>query len=603
MKNKIILSALASSLLLLAACDTSASETNVRHKVALNDGYLKVDANGLSLGNKRIEEGDFFHLRKLALSNGETLVGAVEGNTQELFLWRVDGGDVKPVWKGEIDSRVIEDICFYESHQNQQLSVFLLGGRGGAEQRLLKQDETWLKNPLIIREMNVPYDSTACEVSNDNQKLYVAEADQAVWAYNAEPEVEQGRDLIAATKPFGVIEGEVKALEVLDDGSLLVLEEEPPRLLVYRQNEQGFKLDKAFMINGAEALTDVSDLGNGELLLTEEDMAAMSKLTIDTLELKQRPVKKTVSQVQPTLETQPSPRRGDAIDDPAVWVHPDMPDKSRLMATDKRTGLYVYDMSGKIVQELAVGRLNNVDVRGSLAAATLRDDNSLQLFDINADGELSIAGNIRTDIEEIYGLCMGYNEATEQVSVYVNGKSGVIQQFIVSDDGEMEKVRELSVPSQPEGCVVDDKTQRLFVGEEDAAVWLFDAAADGSTSGESIIRVDQHEELVDDIEGVAFANVDGRGLLFVSSQGNDSYIVFEGETPWSLLSHFRIRTNIERAIDGASETDGIDVTTQSLGKGFEHGAFIVQDGRNRMPEEGQNLKLVPLEDIQKQLSK
>ncbi|MCP1338249.1 phytase [Idiomarina sp. M1R2S28] len=599
MRNKMILSAVASSLMLLAACGTSASETNVRHKVAVNNDYLKVTADGLSLGDKRVAEGDFFHLRTLPLSNGEILIGAMEGNTQELVLWRASGKAIQPVWKGEITSRVVEDICFYESNENQQLSVFLLGGRGGAEQRLLKQDEQWLKEPLVVRNMNVPFDSTACAVSNAEQKLYVAEADQAVWAYNAEPEVDQGRDLIAAAKPFGVIEGEVKALELLDDGSLLVLEEEPPRLLVYRQNEQGFKFDKAFAIDGAEALTDVSDLGNGELLLTEEDMTVMSKLTIDTLESKQRPVKKPVSQVEATLQTEPSPLRGDAIDDPAVWVHPEAPGKSRILATDKRTGLYVYDMSGNIVQELPVGRLNNVDVRGSWAVASLRDNNSLQLFDISADGGLSVSTNILTDIEEIYGLCMGYNEATEQASVYVNGKSGVIQQFVISNDGKMEKVRELSVPSQPEGCVVDDKTQRLFVGEEDVAVWLFDAAGDGSTSGEAIINVDQHEELVADIEGVTFASVDGRDLLFLSSQGNDSYIVFEGQAPWSLLSHFRIRTNTELAIDGASETDGIDVTTQSLGKGFEQGAFIVQDGRNRMPEAGQNLKLVPLENILK----
>lgn len=597
MRNKMILSAVASSLMMLGACSTSAKETNVRHKLVLNDGYLQVDADGLSLGDKRIEEGDFFHLRKLSLSNGQTLIGAVEGNTQELFLWRAHDGDLNPVWKGEIASRVIEDICFYESNENQQLSVFLLGGRGGAEQRLIKQDDQWLQEPLVIRNMNVPYDSTACVVSNSEQKLYIAEADQAVWAYNAEPEVDEGRDLIAAAKPFGAIEGEVKALEWLDDGSLLVLEEEPPRLLVYRQNTQGFAFDKAFEIKGADALTDVSAMGNGEVLLTEEEMMAMSRLTVDTGEKPVQTAKKPVTQVQPTLETQPSPRRGDAIDDPAIWVHPETPGKSRLMATDKRTGLYVYDMSGKIVQELAVGRLNNVDVRGSWAAASLRDDNSLQLFDISADGELSVAGNTRTDIEEIYGLCMGYDEATEQTSVYVNGKSGVIQHYIVTDTGGLEKVRELSVPSQPEGCVVDDKTQRLFVGEEDAAVWLFDASANGSNSGETIIRVEQHEELVDDIEGVTFAEVDGRDLLFVSSQGNDSYIVFDGQAPWGLLSHFRIRTNTELGLDGASETDGIDVTTLSLGLGFEQGAFIVQDGRNRMPESGQNLKLVPLEKV------
>lgn len=59
MRNKMILSAVASSLMLLAACGTSATETNVRHKVALNNDYLKVTADGLSLGDKRVAEGDF----------------------------------------------------------------------------------------------------------------------------------------------------------------------------------------------------------------------------------------------------------------------------------------------------------------------------------------------------------------------------------------------------------------------------------------------------------------------------------------------------------------------------------------------------------------
>ena len=53
---------------------------------------------------------------------------------------------------------------------------------------------------------------------------------------------------------------------------------------------------------------------------------------------------------------------------------------------------------------------------------------------------------------------------------------------------------------------------------------------------------------------------------------------------------------------GASETDGLEVTTRSLGPGFEQGALIVQDGRNRMPEQGQNLKLVPWADILQQLN-
>jgi len=46
-------------------------------------------------------------------------------------------------------------------------------------------------------------------------------------------------------------------------------------------------------------------------------------------------------------------------------------------------------------------------------------------------------------------------------------------------------------------------------------------------------------------------------------------------------------------IDGVSETDGLEVTSASLGAGLEDGAFIAQDGRNVSPPEKQNFKLAP----------
>ena len=153
------------------------------------------------------------------------------------------------------------------------------------------------------------------------------------------------------------------------------------------------------------------------------------------------------------------------------------------------------------------------------------------------------------------------------------------------------KVREMSVPSQPEGCVVDDKTQRLFVGEEDVGIWLFDAAINSAEQGELIIKATDVAEIVPDIEGLAFAQYNNETLLFVSSQGSDSYVIFDAEAPYTLRHHFRIRTNVELGVDGASETDGRGHHTVSW-KGFEQGALVVQDGRNRMPEAGQNLKLV-----------
>ena len=45
-------------------------------------------------------------------------------------------------------------------------------------------------------------------------------------------------------------------------------------------------------------------------------------------------------------------------------------------------------------------------------------------------------------------------------------------------------------------------------------------------------------------------------------------------------------------IDGVSETDGLDVTNANLGGRFTEGLWVVQDGRNVMPSETQNFKLV-----------
>ena len=57
-----------------------------------------------------------------------------------------------------------------------------------------------------------------------------------------------------------------------------------------------------------------------------------------------------------------------------------------------------------------------------------------------------------------------------------------------------------------------------------------------------------------------------------------------------------------KGIDGTTDTDGIDVTSTSLGSAFPHGLFIAQDGKNTSPTPPQNFKLVPWEAIAKALN-
>lgn len=562
--------------------------------------------------------GNFVRLTSQALADGSLLLAAMEADTQSLHLWRWQNGQLQPQLQQIIHSRVVEDLCFYQSSTNQQLSIFLLGGRGGADQLLLQQGGIWLTKPVVIRELAVPYDSKACAVDANNGALYVSEPN-AIWRYQAEAEADEGRELVQVKQPFGAIDSEIVALSVLPDSSLLALEEQPARLLrivdgtstdsdadksaEHQRAVQSWPLgDNAVAAMSLHATADTT-----QVFVTGEDVAPVQHWTLTLAELATVPTSaRPILQVQPVAQSQAALQRGDVIDDPAIWHHATKPALSRILATDKRNGLDVYDMAGNRLQQLPVGRLNNVDLRYGLrwqgkphdvAVASLRNNNSLQLFAIAADGSVKTAGQIPTAMQEIYGLCM-FQPTAAQIYVFVNDKSGLVEQYQLHSDGQHwsgKKVRSLQVKGQPEGCVADDKGQQLFVGEEDSGIWRFDAAADAPVTGAQILLVDG-KELVADVEGLAFAPGDTPYLL-ASSQGDDSYVLYQGVAPYRQLLKFRVTTNPELGIDGSSETDGLDLTVRSLGPGFEQGALIVQDGRNRMPEQGQNLKYVPWQAV------
>lgn len=561
------------------------------------------------------QSGTFSRLALQVLGPDSALLAAIDSDSNSLQLWQLMPSASQPMTllqQQEISSRVVEDICFYRSSENLQLSLFLLGGRGGADQLLLQQQQQWLAQPVNIRQLNVPYDSTACAVDNVSGSLYIAEADRAIWRYQAEPEADEGRSLVQVNQPFGQLQAEVKALAVLPDGTVLALEEEPARLL---------HLTTAGKVLSSTVLSALAQAGNLSVsqqqtavraYVSSETVAAVQQVPfrLDTALLQHG--KPAIAQVQPTVQTEAASQRGDVIDDPAVWHHATVASQSLILATDKRAGLDVYNMQGKRVQQLAVGRLNNVDVRYGLnwhgkphdiAAASSRDDNSLQLFAIDASGTLYDAGKVHTGLTDIYGLCLYQDIKDKTVFVFVNDKSGVIEQYQIDAGGtgwQGSLVRSLKVPTQPEGCVADDAAAELFVGEEDAGIWRFAADAAAGNLGEKIILVDG-EHLVDDVEGLALAQHGDKRYLVVSSQGNDSYVVYDAAAPYTERLRFRVTTNPALGIDGTSETDGLEVTTRSLGTGFEQGALIVQDGRNRMPEQGQNLKLVPWQHILQQL--
>lgn len=324
----------------------------------------------------------------------------------------------------------------------------------------------------------------------------------------------------------------------------------------------------------------------------------------------------SIHQVTANTETEPVPRSetDDSADDPAIWIYPVYPDSSRIVGTDKKGGLAVYDLKGKQLYYYADGLMNNIDIRYSyllgnvsvdVLAASNRTNNSIDLYSINKNGSLKKINKrqLLTEMsDEVYGLCMYKSPKNGKFYVFINNKEGVVEQWELFTnenllDGKI--VRKLKLATQVEGMVTDDENTALFVGEEDTGIWKFNAEPEAPVEG-ILLTGSAEKDNVNikfDIEGLAIYNLSkGKGYLIASSQGNDSYAVFNRETPYEYLGSFRI---VDGAFDGVQGTDGLDVTNTPLGNAFPDGLLVVQDGSNidNGKSVPQNFKLVRWDSV------
>ena len=310
--------------------------------------------------------------------------------------------------------------------------------------------------------------------------------------------------------------------------------------------------------------------------------------------------------VAAVAETDPVDTAADAADDPAIWRNRRNPADSLVIGTDKKAGIHVYALSGKRLSFTPAARLNNVDLREIggrvIAAASDRADEAqahVALFTLDTVAKKLVPmGRYPVGPGEAYGMCLWTRMADKALFGFVVMKDGRIDQVSIDTHGAtpvVRTVRSMKVGSQAEGCVVDDRTGTLYVAEEDVGLWRFAADPAAPVTGTAIARVDG-TTLVADAEGLALAPK-GRtgGYLVVSSQGDNAYTLYRLPDV-SYAGRFRIGGG---AIDGTSETDGIDLMPGDFGPGLRHGVFVAQDGDNA--PETQNFKFVAWDGVRKAL--
>lgn len=316
--------------------------------------------------------------------------------------------------------------------------------------------------------------------------------------------------------------------------------------------------------------------------------------------------------VVPVLETAPVAGAEDAADDPAIWVNPRDPARSAVVGTDKKGGLYVYDLAGKVLQHVPNGRMNNADLRAGfrlggtdvvLVAASDRTNKAIAILTLDPETRqlTDVAEGVqKTGLSDPYGLCM-YRSRKGGTYVFVNDPTGLVRQWrlVATPAGKVRAVvvRSFALNSQVEGCVADDAHGALYIGEEDVGLWRFGAEPDAGDKGRLVAAVKDNPQLKDDVEGVAiWASKGGRGYLVASSQGNNTYAVFARQGRNRYLGSFAIAPDPARGLDGVSETDGLDVVSAPL-PGFPRGLLVTQDGYNVSPPENQNFKFVSWADV------
>lgn len=344
-------------------------------------------------------------------------------------------------------------------------------------------------------------------------------------------------------------------------------------------------------------------------------------------------------------DTLPTSQRADA-DDPAIYINATNSADSLVLTSVKNAGLRVYDLSGKLLQEVNPGgiRYNNIDLQYGfklggesvdIAVASDRGNDKLAIFKINPNGNAD--GKYLEDITDssiatlfqaspfeppyssssrsAYGLALYRSPKTNDYYVFASRReTGDIAQFKLIDKGNgkigYERVREFTIPTtegfepQTEGMVVDQETGFLYIGQEDVGIWKFQAEPYGSNDGQLIDKVKDlgGTHLTSDVEGLTiYYGANGKGYLLASSQGDSTFVAYTREGNNAYVGNFAVGSN--GSIDSVQESDGADVVNVPLGPNFPNGLFVTQDGDNEPAKtvDGENInsnfKLVPWENI------
>lgn len=309
---------------------------------------------------------------------------------------------------------------------------------------------------------------------------------------------------------------------------------------------------------------------------------------------------------------------GDA-DDPSIWVHPTTAGKSLIIGTDKVEigkggGLYVFGLDGKLRQgPLPLDRPNNVDVEQNvrlgaqswdLAVAAERGKRRLAIFRIDrktgrlteATGKTAVFEGEPGDLGAPMGIALYKRPKDGALFAVVSRKEGPEEGYLAQyrlvanargkvDAKLVRYFGKCSKGGEIEALLVDDELGHVYAAEEKFGIRKY-AADPQAANANREIAVFAKSGFEGDREGLGLYRSGPRtGLLLCSDQrpGGSYLRVF--------LREGSVHPEIAAVPTAADATDGIEVLSKPLGKGFPKGMVVMMNSK------GKNFLLFPWERL------
>lgn len=285
-------------------------------------------------------------------------------------------------------------------------------------------------------------------------------------------------------------------------------------------------------------------------------------------------------------------------DDPSIWVHPTNPSRSLIIATDKHEltgGLYVFDLSGKILQTIPnLDRPNNVDCLENIVVTTERKANRLRIYLVNPatrtlrdrTGQTKVFRGEDGERQEPMGIALYRRPSDKALFAFVSPKAGgqdnYLAQYRLTQNVEtglidatlVRRFGNFSGTKEIESIAVDAELGVVYYSDETVGTRKYLADPDAPNANAERLFFNR-TGTQGDHEGIAiWKRPDGTGYLVCTDQieGNTIYRVFRREGNNAFLGAFTL---------GADETDGIEVTSANLGPAYPRGLMVAMNSKDR----------------------